>query len=952
MASLLSLPVELLGYIAQDLENVGDVSALSRSCRHLYDATICTLYRRVKDDPEVLHRAVKNGHVRTVRGLLAAGADPNVAWVQRYPAINFIHETQLAHSQSSSFQLTRMIKAVNEKIASSDEKGEHHVIAQIDTYSDLADDDSAYDEYWSDEFGDSYDSNLEDEDSSDIDFESESSSESEDDNDDNDNDDEDEVMNDMTLPRQYYWTPLHVAAFSGNVDVVELLLNYGANIHALSRGFCKCSYPTAQCSKSVKKPVYPLWMPLHTAICHGHEPIAHLLLSRGASIHVSTRGLGISDERVTALHSACYSGSTSLSRFLINRGYQTDVDCEDHLEMSPMSYAYYSGNWECIDLLVEHGATPDARLGPFTLFKHACFYSRFHEAFRFVELGADLDLSLHMTEMSPLHCCCQQPYYNSRNRLRPPLRAAKQVALRDTMVKVILETGADIDKRDHDSETPLMQAACFHLASVVELLLAAGANPKIRIGGQIALFSACGSHVTSRKGELLRIVKALLPYISNSKDYETALASICETDNRIDKSEVVHLFLERGASACLKRMVGQSMFAQAIVHSNLEVADILLENGLRPPNTTELLNIIDSTIQWDNPSGLKYLVDKFPDSGEMMKSGPLLYQALLSRHGKCARFLIKAGAPVSYRGPDGTTSLIRASAFTGTSLAKMLLKRGADPNEISQGHHSPLSFPIIKGNVEMIRLLLDHGIDTILFDQGEAVRVLMNHGADIHRKLTIRVSLPFDDTTPLEYAIGSRSASLRLIEYMLLNSPLKNYTGLFPGDSSSDSDSDSDDDTSSGLLKGVDVAAYGRTEPLDVRGLAIDYTHAACQRHKPEVFRLLFGRVGRLDPNLRNDDGHTPLALFCQAVEIGLEDAEFTAPMVAVRSMGCVSELLRLGADALVKDNAGVTPLDRVRKIMNYVGPSEYMREVARVWNTAFVIEGSVLREKTGDESG
>lgn len=715
MASLLSLPVELLGYIAQDLENVGDVSALSRSCRHLYDATICTLYRRVKDDPEVLHRAVKNGHVRTVRGLLAAGADPNVAWVQRYPAINFIHETQLAHSQSSSFQLTRMIKAVNEKIASSDEKGDNHVIAQIDTYSDLADDDSAYDEYWSDEFGDSYDSNLEDEDSSDIDFESESSSESEDDNDDNDNDDEDEVMNDMTLPRQYYWTPLHVAAFSGNVDVVELLLNYGANIHALSRGFCKCSYPTAQCSKSVKKPVYTLWMPLHTAICHGHEPIAHLLLSRGASIHVSTRGLGISDERVTALHSACYSGSTTLSRFLINRGYQTDVDCEDHLEMSPMSYAYYSGNWECIDLLVEHGATPDARLGPFTLFKHACFYSRFHEAFRFVELGADLDLSLHMTEMSPLHCCCQQPYYNSRNRLRPPLRAAKQVALRDTMVKVILETGADIDKRDHDSETPLMQAACFHLASVVELLLAAGANPKIRIGGQIALFSACGSHVTSRKGELLRIVKALLPYISNSKDYETALASICETDNRIDKSEVVHLFLERGASACLKRMVGQSMFAQAIVHSNLEVADILLENGLRPPNTTELLNIIDSTIQWDNPSGLKYLVDKFPDSGEMMKSGPLLYQALLSRHGKCARFLIKAGAPVSYRGPDGTTSLIRASAFTGTSLAKMLLKRGADPNEISQGHHSPLSFPIIKGNVEMIRLLLDHGIDSKSF---------------------------------------------------------------------------------------------------------------------------------------------------------------------------------------------------------------------------------------------
>lgn len=240
----------------------------------------------------------------------------------------------------------------------------------------------------------------------------------------------------------------------------------------------------------------------------------------------------------------------------------------------------------------------------------------------------------------------------------------------------------------------------------------------------------------------------------------------------------------------------------------------------------------------------------------------------------------------------------------------------------------------------------------ILFDQGEAVRVLMQHGADIHRKLALRVSIPFDDTTPIEYAIGSRSASLRLIEYMLATSPLKNHSGL-PSDSDFGSDLGSDDDDARHGIGGLDIAAMRRTQPLDIERLSIDYTHAACQRHKPEVFRLLFGPVGGLDVNRRDphSGGCTPLALFCQAVKIGLEDVEFTAPMIAGRSAGCVRELLRLGADPAIADRDGVSALDRVAEIMTYAGPSPYLAEVARVWNHVLVIEGGVLKEKPRDEA-
>lgn len=241
----------------------------------------------------------------------------------------------------------------------------------------------------------------------------------------------------------------------------------------------------------------------------------------------------------------------------------------------------------------------------------------------------------------------------------------------------------------------------------------------------------------------------------------------------------------------------------------------------------------------------------------------------------------------------------------------------------------------------------------IIYDQAEGVRVLMQHGADIHRKLAVGASVPFGDTTPFEYAIRNRSASLRLLEYMILTSPLENHSGL-PSDSDSGSDLGADLDhdadgipTRSSMREGgLDIAAMRRTQPLDIERLAIDYTHAACSRHKPEVFELLFGPVGKLDVNHRDRAGNTPLALFCTAVKTGLQDVAFTASMIAGRSAGCIRELLRLGADVALADSDGVTPLDKVAEIMRYTGEDPYLDEVAHVWNHVFVIEGGALEEK------
>jgi ankyrin repeat protein len=67
------------------------------------------------------------------------------------------------------------------------------------------------------------------------------------------------------------WTPLHLAAFFGRVEAVTLLLNAGADLHALSRNSITNS-------------------PLHAATAGGHEAIAILLLERGANPDATDAG--------------------------------------------------------------------------------------------------------------------------------------------------------------------------------------------------------------------------------------------------------------------------------------------------------------------------------------------------------------------------------------------------------------------------------------------------------------------------------------------------------------------------------------------------------------------------------------------------------------------------------------------------------------------------------------
>jgi ankyrin repeat protein len=67
------------------------------------------------------------------------------------------------------------------------------------------------------------------------------------------------------------WTPLHLAAFFGHVEAARLLLDRGADVHAMSRNSLKNT-------------------PLHAATAGRHSDVALLLLARGADAAVVDGG--------------------------------------------------------------------------------------------------------------------------------------------------------------------------------------------------------------------------------------------------------------------------------------------------------------------------------------------------------------------------------------------------------------------------------------------------------------------------------------------------------------------------------------------------------------------------------------------------------------------------------------------------------------------------------------
>jgi len=79
--------------------------------------------------------------------------------------------------------------------------------------------------------------------------------------------------------------------------------------------------------------------------------------------------------------------------------------------------------------------------------------------------------------------------------------------------------------------------------------------------------------------------------------------------------------------------------------------------------------------------------------------------------------MLDAGMPVNLSDEKGNSLLMLAAYHGHRDLAKVLLERGADPDQRNDRSQTPLAGVAFKGRLDLVKLLVEHGADPFA-DQG------------------------------------------------------------------------------------------------------------------------------------------------------------------------------------------------------------------------------------------
>ncbi|MHC4752085.1 MAG: ankyrin repeat domain-containing protein [Planctomycetota bacterium] len=285
-------------------------------------------------------------------------------------------------------------------------------------------------------------------------------------------------------------TPLYYAVDANNMDLVNLLVEAGADVNAglwppLCQAVDKNNTAIAEYLIDHGANVnYPKdWGPLHEApYVNNNIEMVKLLIAKGADINAGPW---------PALDVSIWKGRKDIFDLLIQRG--ADVNAKDKRGQTPLYWAVDHDDFDSLKSLIAHGAKVDTKFwdGETALMSEAS-KGRIEAVKLLLEAGANISAK-DDTGQTALHRMMDVSYRPSKDMTelllargadvnlkdkegRTPLHLAAESADRD-IVKFLLDKGAKVNAKDDESGfTPLHHAARFGKKNVAELLIAKGAD--------------------------------------------------------------------------------------------------------------------------------------------------------------------------------------------------------------------------------------------------------------------------------------------------------------------------------------------------------------------------------------------------------------------------------------------------------------------------------------------
>ena len=292
-----------------------------------------------------------------------------------------------------------------------------------------------------------------------------------------------------------------------------------------------------------------------------------------------------------------------------------------------------------------------------------------------------------------------------------PLLAAARVGDHDKAMALARE-GGEVGAVEADGTSALHWAAHFGDAELVRALLAAGAE--VNATNRYGMTPLQVATVEADAG----IVEALLAAGADASavlpEGETALM----TAARAGAPDTLRLLLAHGADVEARdKFHGESALIWAAGENHADAVRVLVEHGADVDGRSALLTL--------EPRQRRAGQSILP----LGSWTPLMYAA---RENALAagEALVAAGASLDAVDPDGASALAIAIINAHYEFAELLLRAGADPNVVD----NDAGMGPLYAAVDMHRLAVGHGrgnpVPVGLLDAVDAVRLLLEHGAD------------------------------------------------------------------------------------------------------------------------------------------------------------------------------------------------------------------------------
>ncbi|XP_031417473.1 ankyrin-3 isoform X7 [Clupea harengus] len=517
------------------------------------------------------------------------------------------------------------------------------------------------------------------------------------------------------------FTPLHIAAHYGNINVATLLLNRGAAVDFKARNDIT---------------------PLHVASKRGNANMVRLLLERGSRIDAKTK------DGLTPLHCAARSGHEQVVQMLLERG--APILSKTKNGLSPLHMATQGDHLNCVQLLLHHDVPVDDVTNDYLTALHVAAHCGHYKVAKVIVDKKANPNAKALNGFTPLHIACK------KNRIK--------------VMELLLKHGASIQAVTESGLTPIHVAAFMGHENIVTQLTNHGASPNTaNVRGETAL------HMAARAGQgdvVKFLVKNGASVEARAKDEQTPL----HIASRLGKPDIVQQLLHNGASPDATTTSGYTPLHLAAREGHKDVASVLLDQGASLGITTKKgFTPLHVAAKYGKIEVANLLLQKKAPPDAAGKSGLTpLHVAAHYDNQKVALQLLDQGASPHAAAKNGYTPLHIAAKKNQMEIATTLLEYGADTNAVTRQGISPVHLAAQEGNVDMVTLLLAReaninmgnksGLTPLHLaaqeDKVNVAEVLVNHGSTLDPETKMGY-------TPLH--VACHYGNVKMVHYLLKN---------------------------------------------------------------------------------------------------------------------------------------------------------------------------------------